>query len=728
MVTFTIILISIVANLLPAFLVIFSDPKSIINRYFFALTLAFVSFGLINYISINPFWLDQITWIRLDLFSAVYLFLFLYLTFLVFPERDPTPLNRIDRLFVFYSIFVSLLTLTPVVFSHLTQNNHGVQPVPAPGIALFILQQILSLIITARLCIKRYKKSDRNQKKQLRTIMTGTTIAILTIILFNLIAVQIFHTTILVAYSSLGVLAFTFSFFLALLRYRFLDFRILVARFLAYILLLSSIVGLYALLVFVVASTVFTRESVFTRQVVPILVAIILTFTAPLLKNYFDRVTNEIFYKDAYDPQAFLDELNTSLVNNTEIIALMKHTSDIIERNLKCSFCLTEIDQTETAQMRIVGTNQAHFRNSELQYVTSQLSSQGEKFIARDQLGINDIKLRTILRKNDIAVVIRLVDQNDLSKKAIGSLMLGPKKSGSMYNKQDFRIINIIADQLLIAIQNALRFEEIQGFAAVLQSKVDQATAKLQKTNRQLRSLDEAKDDFISMASHQLRTPLTSIKGYTSMVLEGDAGEITDKQRALLKQSYVSSQRMVYMISDLLNVSRLRTGKFDITPVPVNLADIIEQELDQLKEIAADHSLKLTYRKPKHFPMLMFDETKTRQVIMNFVDNAIHYTPVGGYININLVETPVAVELRVKDNGIGVPRNEQPFLFTKFYRAGNARKARPDGSGLGLFMAKKVIIAQGGALIFHSQPGQGSTFGFVFSKVKHAVPAAPPAA
>jgi len=237
-----------------------------------------------------------------------------------------------------------------------------------------------------------------------------------------------------------------------------------------------------------------------------------------------------------------------------------------------------------------------------------------------------------------------------------------------------------------------------------------------------LLALDEAKDDFISMASHQLRTPLTSVKGYLSMVLEGDAGKISPHQRKLLGQAFSSSQRMVYIIADLLNVSRLRTGKFMIEPASVNLADMVEQELAQLKESAAARNLKLIYKKPAKFPQLMLDDTKTRQIIMNFVDNAIYYTPSGGKICVKLTETPASVELRVEDNGIGVPKSEQPHLFTKFYRAANARKARPDGTGLGLFMAKKVIIAQDGSLIFESKEGQGSTFGFIFSKSKLAVP------
>jgi signal transduction histidine kinase len=114
----------------------------------------------------------------------------------------------------------------------------------------------------------------------------------------------------------------------------------------------------------------------------------------------------------------------------------------------------------------------------------------------------------------------------------------------------------------------------------------------------------------------------------------------------------------------------------------------------------------------------MLDETKTRQVIMNFIDNAIYYTPQGGTIDVELQDKGSNIELRVIDSGMGVPKSEQPHLFTKFYRAANARKARPDGTGLGLYMARKVIVAQGGSIIFDSKEGKGSTFGFTFKKTK----------
>jgi signal transduction histidine kinase len=175
---------------------------------------------------------------------------------------------------------------------------------------------------------------------------------------------------------------------------------------------------------------------------------------------------------------------------------------------------------------------------------------------------------------------------------------------------------------------------------------------------------------------------------------------------------------MVYLISDLLNVSRLKTGKFVIESKPVYLPNIVDSEIEQLIEGASTKNLTLSFTKPKEFPTMLLDEMKLRQVIMNFTDNAIYYTPSGGKINITLKDSPKSVEFTVKDSGIGVPKEQQHKLFVKFFRADNARKARPDGTGLGLFMAKKVIIAQGGSMIFESVEGKGSTFGFSFPKEK----------
>lgn len=311
-------------------------------------------------------------------------------------------------------------------------------------------------------------------------------------------------------------------------------------------------------------------------------------------------------------------------------------------------------------------------------------------------------RMRQHLRLRGLYLV-KLVSRRRLA----GLLAIGYDTPVERLEQTEVELLDYLSGRISVSLDNRLLSEENQHIRR-----------QLKESNAKLVELDEARDDFISMASHQLRTPLTSVKGYTSMVLEGDAGKLTPMQRKLLSQSFFSAQRMVYLVADLLNVSRLKTGKFVMEATPFNLADVVQEEVDQLKEIAANRSIKLTYVKPKKFPEVVLDETKIHQVVMNFIDNAIYYTPVKGHIDVKLVETPTTIELRVKDNGMGVPKREQPHLFTKFYRAANARKSRPDGTGIGLFMVKKAIVAQGGSIIFDSEEGKGSTFGFVFSKHK----------
>jgi signal transduction histidine kinase len=264
----------------------------------------------------------------------------------------------------------------------------------------------------------------------------------------------------------------------------------------------------------------------------------------------------------------------------------------------------------------------------------------------------------------------------------------------------------------VIAIQNAQSVDEVRKLNSTLEQRISAATGELRRSNAQLQRLDKAKDEFISMASHQLRTPLTSIKGYLSMLIEGDIGAVSKEQKKVLSEAFVSSERMVRLIGDFLNVSRLQTGKFVIEKHPVDLARMVQREIDGLEQNALARDMKFVYKKPKDIPMLNIDENKVQQVVMNFCDNAIYYSKEKSKITVTLQKSGNSVVFKVIDTGIGVPKAEQARLFQKFFRAENARRARPDGTGVGLFLAKKVIDDHGGSIIFESKEGKGSTFGF----------------
>jgi signal transduction histidine kinase len=455
----------------------------------------------------------------------------------------------------------------------------------------------------------------------------------------------------------------------------------------------------------ILAAHFFDVELSKTSIIVATATLVMFAYITQGVRSVFNKVTGRLFYRYYYDPQDILNALNDMIIKSSNVTELCERSNNI----------LCEALQPTSINYFLHNKKSGLNENTEKLLEDLQQQELPNVLTTHDSYLRDHVTMGSLLEANNIAILVRLRTSSDEN---LGFMILGYKKSGQIYTQKDTKMLAVAAGEIAIGIQNALRFQEIQNFNVTLQEEVEKATRKLRKTNEKLRELDQIKDDFISMSSHQLRTPLTAIKGYISMVLEGDVGQISPLQRKLLNQAFVSSQRMVYLISDLLNVSRLRTGKFVIETSPTNLATIAKEEIGQLKETAKSRGLELELLvpDPAQFPTVLLDNTKMRQVIMNFVDNAIYYTPSGGRIAVKLEEKPASIEFTVTDSGIGVPKSEQFRLFTKFYRAPNARKMRPDGTGLGLFMAKKVVMAQGGSIVFKSHEGRGSVFGFSFIK------------
>jgi signal transduction histidine kinase len=583
------------------------------------------------------------------------------------------------------------------------------------------------MVASIYILLKSVHRSHGLERTRLNAIFWSIIGALIINMITNA-AVPLFNGSfILTNLGPISVLLIVGGLFYSVVKHQLFDVRAVVARSLAYLFSTVALGLFYGGITFFVLGKLFYGDISlsFEQEVLFAAMAAVITMAFQPLRRFFDIATRRVFYKDGYDSAAFLGEFNRLLVASLGLDNLLNNASQAIADCLKANASFFVIDDHIHKGSRIVGTHKIGFTPQELKQFRKEVDFQKDAIILTDFIEQRQ-GLKRLLGQKDIGLVSVIQANNDHGK-TLGYLVLGIKKNGNPYTTQDTRLIEIITGELSIAILNNLRFEEIQNFNKTMEAEVQEATAQLRRTNEKLRQMDQTKDDFISMASHQLRTPLTSVKGYVSMVLDGDAGPVSPLQRKLLNQSYVSSQRMVYLISDLLNVSRLRTGKFIIEPIPSNLARVIKDEIEQLQETAKGRNLELTYDKPEHFPTLMLDETKIRQVIMNFIDNAIYYTPSGGHISVNLADKKDTIEFTVVDDGIGVAKHEQPHLFTKFFRAHNAKRARPDGTGLGLFMAKKVIVAQGGALIFRSQEGKGSTFGFTFAKAKLEQPQPKPA-
>lgn len=222
--------------------------------------------------------------------------------------------------------------------------------------------------------------------------------------------------------------------------------------------------------------------------------------------------------------------------------------------------------------------------------------------------------------------------------------------------------------------------------------------------------LDKLKSEFITIAAHQLRTPLSAIKWVIKMVLDGDAGALNTEQASLLKKGYKSNERIIALVNDMLNVSRIEEGRFGYKMLKGDLSKIVDSILEDLSGNLEKKSIKLTFDKDSDFPLLNFDAKKMTLVMQNLIENAIKYSPEHGKINIKMRRDGKFVKVVIKDNGIGIPEADKGKLFSKFYRAENALRLQTEGSGLGLFIVKNIVKKHGGDISVESEEGVGSKF------------------
>jgi len=233
-----------------------------------------------------------------------------------------------------------------------------------------------------------------------------------------------------------------------------------------------------------------------------------------------------------------------------------------------------------------------------------------------------------------------------------------------------------------------------------------------------IKEIDELKTEFVSVASHQLRTPLTAIKLFVEMLLGDGVGKINDEQREYLSDIQESSNRMVRLVNNLLNVSRIETDRLKIEPQDTDIIAFISQAIEEIKSLAELRKCDIKFRKPKlSIETLSIDQTLMHQVIHNLLINSIHYSkPDGGTINVDISEDKDHVIISVKDNGIGIPESSQKKIFQKFYRADNAIKVSTEGSGLGMYVVKMIVEASGGRIWFESEENKGSCFYVLIQK------------
>lgn len=245
-----------------------------------------------------------------------------------------------------------------------------------------------------------------------------------------------------------------------------------------------------------------------------------------------------------------------------------------------------------------------------------------------------------------------------------------------------------------------------------LEEELRRKNYELEQQNRSIQEANRLKTEFVSMVSHELRTPLTSIQGYVDVLLEGETGKLGDEQQECLAIVRANAQRLLGLINDLLDISRIEAGRIELQRTALDLAPVICGVATSLRPLIQGKGQQLTLDLPDTLPAVWGDRNRVTQVLTNLVSNAHKYTPAGGHITVAARPDDGFVRVDVQDTGIGLSSEEQAQLFTKFFRGRNRTGQAAGGTGLGLVITRALVELHGGQITVSSAPGRGSTFSF----------------
>ncbi len=279
---------------------------------------------------------------------------------------------------------------------------------------------------------------------------------------------------------------------------------------------------------------------------------------------------------------------------------------------------------------------------------------------------------------------------------------------------------------LLYLVEDVTEMGELQQRLAqhrnelrLLQNQLERQNLDLAAANTELRRLDEMKSMFVSVAAHELRAPLTSISGYLELLIDEECGPLTDEQREYLEITQRSARRLLTITNNLLDVTRIETGRVELVLQPTNLAALVETVAAEFGPQLEAKAQRLVLRASSGLPLALCDETRAAQIIGNLLSNASKYSPEGSLITISLslAGTEGFLQVSVQDNGVGISPEDQAKLFYRFFRAEGDDSSVNHGAGLGLYITRSLVELHGGHIWFESEPGKGSTFFVTFPVV-----------
>jgi len=569
---FIIVILAFIGNFFLSLFTLLKNPKSYTNKLFFFFGLSIAIYLILNYLSsIQSTDQSAFLWIKMVMSIAVVINLSFFLLAATFPKRNISLKSFWLISSFIFSLVVFLFAQINLIF--ISAKAYAASGIPGVGMPFFLLHTVIFLGGGFFLLIKKIKKSQGVEKIQVKLFLLGAIFMFSSILITNLLFVLIFNTGAFIKLLPLYTLIFIGCISYAIVKHRFLDISLIVARSVAYMLILLIIGGFYAFFIFSIGLTLlripFSIQQFFFYGFLTLIAA----FTFQPLRRRLEIFSDRLFYKGYYDSQEVLRALSNTM--STTII-LEKLTGIILEKVLSeiritrgVFILLKKKDHGEIEYVESKGYEQ-NLPNFTIHDV--QLFLVNKRITLFDDLEENEEK--KIMRNFNVSVALPLI----VHEEKIGVLFLGEKASGDIYSDKDINVLEILAPELSVAIQNAKDYEEIKRFNITLREEVDRATKELLQANERLLTLDHLKDEFVSLASHELRTPMTSIRSYVWMLLDTpNIGPLNEKQKIYLERAYHSTVRLINLVKDMLSVSRIESGKMTVTLKSTDMTRLIKE-------------------------------------------------------------------------------------------------------------------------------------------------------
>jgi signal transduction histidine kinase len=693
-----------------AFLVLLRDRKSKLNRSFFWLSLSIAGWILSLYFFYflhdgNVLPLGRLNFAFTELI-AVFIFYFAFR----FPKESFKIRKSLNVLIFLWTVFLVGITLfTDLIDKEEIINNGAIKTIYGSFYFLFVVHFFLFFILFSIFSLLKYKNLENLERYQAKYFILGAFAAIIPATITNIVLPLFFDYFDAQYWGPFFTLLFTGAVTYSIIAHRFMNIQIILRSgsvyFLSFLTLIFFSWIFKYFLGFLLLENNFWSWSDFLVTVVAILVFY-------PIRNYYFKITNKYFFSSLYNSSQVIYDLSkkiSSTLNDNEIYKLVCSTLD--EAFHVDGIAILKYKKNHSF-LRVKRSESLAFKNNSLTLEESLYEEyfRKGKLVFTEDLAKNK-KLKESfgnLRASKIAIVVPL----NVGENPVGIITIGSKESRDPYNKEDLEMLEVISAQVAIAIQNAISYKEIKEFSKKMEREVKKATKELTSTNKKLRKIDKAKSEFISIASHQLRTPLTSIKGFTSLLIDGSYGDISPEQKQVLEKVYISNERLIMLVEDLLNVSRIERGKLDYEFQEIKMVDLIESVIKIMNIQAKERNLFLKFenKAPVNFT-IEADYRKLVEIIGNLVDNAIKYTEKGGVTVVLNKQKDSSVLIEVMDTGVGIKRTEIPKLFEKFSRGEGIHRLYAGGTGLGLYVVKKMTEAHGGKVWIKSAgEGKGSSF------------------